>query len=116
MEFKQFLSKNGITQKTSPYHPSSNGLGERAVQTVKQGIKKLHGGILRDKVSRFLLQQLEKIEMLFGRKLSTHLSLIKPDLSTKVLKEQQRQKHSHDGRATGRCLREVLMHMLGTTP
>ena len=44
--------------------------------------------------------------MLLGLKLSTHLSLIKPDPSTKVLKEQQRQKHSHDSRATGRCLRE----------
>ena len=44
--------------------------------------------------------------MLFGHKLFTRFTLIKPDPPTKVLKEQQRQKHGHDSWATGRCLRE----------
>ena len=36
-EFRTFLSANGIRQiLTSPYHPSSNRLAERAVQTFKQ--------------------------------------------------------------------------------
>ena len=37
-EFRLFMSKNCIQPITSPaYHPSSNGLAERAVQLVKRG-------------------------------------------------------------------------------
>ena len=40
-EFEDFLTKNGIHhRKTAPYHPSSNGLAERAVQTFKDGMRK----------------------------------------------------------------------------
>ena len=35
-EFKMFLQKNGVKHiRTSPYHPSSNGMAERMVQMVK---------------------------------------------------------------------------------
>ena len=41
-EFAKFITKNGIHHvKVSPQHPSSNGLAERAVRTVKEGLKKL---------------------------------------------------------------------------
>ena len=91
-EFKQFLTKNGIRHITSaPYHPSSNGLAERAVQTVKQGLKKLREGSIKDKVARFLFVYRNTpqsttgnspAELLFGRKLNTRFDQLKPDLFT----------------------------------
>ena len=40
-EFKAYLTKNGIKQITSaPYYPATNGMAERAVQIVKQGLKR----------------------------------------------------------------------------
>ena len=57
-EFEDFLTKNGIhNRKTAPYHPSSNGLTESAVQTFKDGMKKMsEKGSLETRVSRFLFK------------------------------------------------------------
>ena len=56
-EFEQLLSRSTIMHKTSPlYHPASNGLAERAVQTIKKGLKKMKEGTLQDKLSRFLFR------------------------------------------------------------
>ena len=41
-EFKRYMQANGIKHITSaPYHPAANGLAERAVQTMKQGIRQM---------------------------------------------------------------------------
>ncbi len=41
-EFQEFMSRNGIRLiHSAPYHPSTNGLAERAVQSFKQGINPL---------------------------------------------------------------------------
>ena len=54
-EFKSFLQKNGIRHITSaPYHPSSNGLVERAVWTLKQ-VKKQSDGTVETKLNQCLL-------------------------------------------------------------
>ena len=49
-KFKRFMDNNGIKHITSaPYHPSSNGQAERAVQTLKQGIKRTPGANVQEK-------------------------------------------------------------------
>ena len=49
------MHNNGIHHITTfPYHPSSNGLAERAVLMFKSGMKKLTEGTLETRVTRFL--------------------------------------------------------------
>ena len=111
-EFKDFLQRNGVKHiTTSPYHPSSNGLAERAVQTFKNGLRKMKDGSLRTKLARFLFfyrttpQSTTGIspgELLFGRKLRSPLDLLKPDLHHRVENNQETQKAMHDKHASHR--------------
>ena len=76
---------------TSPYHPSSNGLAEHAIQTIKSSLKKLKGNV-KSRLFIFLAcyhvtphstTELSLAELI-GRKLRTTLDLIHPDVSCKV--------------------------------
>ena len=50
-----FVKNNGIYHKTSaPYHPATNGLAERAVQVVKNGLRKNREGDFDLKLTRAL--------------------------------------------------------------
>ena len=54
-EFRSFCRLNGIHHiLVTPYHPSSNGMVERAVQTFKQSLKKQTEGTLEQRLSRLL--------------------------------------------------------------
>lgn len=106
-EFKEFLKKNGIRHLTSPpYHPSSNGLAERYVQTFKIALKKQHVEDIQCQLSRFLFRYrttpqattgISPCEMLMGRHLRTHLDNLHPNLSTRIQTRQAHQKQDHDG-------------------
>ena len=99
-EFKSFLQKNGIKHITSaPYHPSTNGLVERAVQTFKQGIKKQGDGSVDTKLARFLLSFRitpqsatgdSPAQLRWGRSRKSHLDLLRPDVATRVHLAQSR--------------------------
>ena len=100
-EFQEFMKRNGVQHiTTAPYHPSSNGLAERAVQTVKAGLQKMEGP-LEVRIARFLLKYrvtpqtttgLTPAELLMGRRLRTHLDLLFPTVQQRVRRQQQAQK------------------------
>ena len=55
-EFQTFVQRNGFRHiKSAPYHPATNGLAERAVQTVKSALKKVTGD-METSLLRFLFQ------------------------------------------------------------
>ncbi|XP_013763339.1 uncharacterized protein LOC102215153 [Pundamilia nyererei] len=99
---KEFMAKNGITHVTSaPYHPASNGLAERAVQTFKELMKKSTGDTLTTKLNRALFSYRitpqsttgkSPAELMMGQKLRCTLDLIHPDLKQKVTAKQDSQR------------------------
>ena len=108
-EFTLFLKNNCILHlKSAPYHPSTNGLAERAVQTFKQGMKKFTERDLRDRISHFLAHYrttphtttgVYPAELLLGRRPRTRLDLLRPSVSTRVNHKQLQQKQAHDDKA-----------------
>ena len=99
-EMKDFFRLNGVKHITSaPYHPRSNGLAERFVQTFKQALKaaKRDSGTIQTKLSKFLLQYRNTAHsttkecpsvLFMGRSLSTRLDRLKPKL-VQTVEEQQ---------------------------
>ena len=95
-EFKTFMDYNGIVHiRSAPYHPSTNGLAERAVQTLKDGLRCIKDGTIETtRLARFLSKyrltphsttRLSPSEMLLGRRPRSRLDLMNPDLAQKVL-------------------------------
>ena len=114
-EFAQFTKMNGIKHiLCAPYHPSSNGLAERFVQTFKRAMKASaeEPGFLNQRLNQFLFTyrscphattNVSPSELFLGRALRTRFDLLKPDLKSKVLDKQAAQKSQHDKHSKTRC-------------
>ena len=99
-EFQTFCRNNGIIHKTSaPWHPATQGLVERFVQTFKLAMKSAStdGGSLHQKINSFLLQYRNAphvttnespAKLFLGRQLRSRLDLIKPNIRDTVEKKQ----------------------------
>lgn len=101
--------------KTSPYHPASNGLAERAVRIFKEGMKTMDKGpgILVTKLQKFNYRTtphtttgVTPAEFLMNRKLRTKLDFVKPEVRERVENRQKKFKHYHGSHAKGRTFRE----------
>ena len=115
-EFEDFLKQNGIRHiRTAPYHPASIGMAERAVQTFKEGMKKMIGGSVETRVSRFLARYritpqtstgVSPAELLLERKHRSRLDLVYPEIGRKVRQSRASQKLAHDWHAKERTMQE----------
>ena len=115
-EFEDFLKQNGIRHiRIAPYHPVSNGMAERAVQTFKEGMKKMNEGSVETLVSRFLARYritpqtstgVSPAELLLGRKTRSRLDLVYPKIGRRVRQSQASQKLAHDWHAKERTIQE----------
>ena len=111
-EFETFMKFDGIRHiKSAPYHPSTNGLAKRAIQTLKENLRKSKTGSLETRTSRFLCKYhttphnttgVSPAELLMGRQLRSHLSILHPDftMQNRVTNKQQKQKNDYDCHAS----------------
>ena len=106
VDFQEFLTRNGICHITSaPYHPTTNGLVERAFQTFKEGMRKASEGDMETKVARFLFHYrntphtttgVSPAELLLKRQPRSHLNIMRPNVSSRVQRKQWQQKTTYD--------------------
>nr|XP_055038341.1 uncharacterized protein K02A2.6-like [Misgurnus anguillicaudatus] len=113
-EFEVFLKVNGIQHiRSAPYHPSTNGLAERFVQTLKQALKSTLGkNSLKQRLNTFLLSyrntphattRVSPAYAMFKRQLRTRLDLLKPRQTQQTVQAQQNLQREQRSKAKHRC-------------
>ena len=98
VEFAAFLARNGVKHiRSSPYHPSTNGLAEHFVRTLKQAMKRSNLPDPHQKLMNFLLSyrstphsttNTRPSELFLHQSLRTRLDLLRPELGVAVLEKQ----------------------------
>lgn len=99
-EMSEFLQANGVQHiKSAPYHPATNGLAERFVQTLKHALKTSQGqGKLHQRLHNFLLNyrnsphattKTSPASLMLKRDLRTTFDLIKPSAVKDIVHRQQ---------------------------
>ena len=115
---QEFCDSNNIVHiRSTPYHPKTNGLAERAVRTFKEKFLASQGSTddVELRLQRFLLSYRNTphkstgrapAKMLMGRKLRTKLDLLKPDPLSYMDQAVVKQKLYHDQGAKLRIFRD----------
>ena len=115
-EFARYMKETGVKHiLRSPYHPSSNGLAERFVQTFKRAMRagEKDGLSLRQRLAECLFSyrsiahattNASPSELFLQRKLRTRFDLLKPNLKGIVEARQAAQKKHHDHHSKLRTL------------
>ena len=107
VEFETFMKQNGIYHvRTPPFHPSSNGAAEKAVQTFKRALQKDTSTVpLKHKLANFLLSYRTTPHsatgqapciLLMRRSIRRRLDLVHPSLTDVISRHQKSQCLSHD--------------------
>ena len=114
-DFAMFCRLNGIKHiRCAPYHPASNGLAERFVQSLKSALKaSVNSGLpLQRRVQNFLLNYrstphattgVSPSSLFLHRHIRTRLDLLRPDCESAVRAKHTQQKLQHDQRARERA-------------
>nr|XP_025042690.1 uncharacterized protein K02A2.6-like [Pelodiscus sinensis] len=109
-EFGYFMKANRIHQITSaPYHPATNGLAERFVQTTKQALKSVRGhSFIQKSLDTFLLSyrnilhattKVSPAFLMMGRQLHMCFDVLKPSELQQIVQCQ------HQGQVIRRASR-----------